>query len=306
MIERYNLPKNEQVLRRSPENWKDFLVKYLPGGESVDLQQSFTVSEDSDLGYRHFAQGQGRNVSFELLISNEASDLLQESGKVETKHRLKQAIHQIIEQPYGSRSIDPHHSRKKGKKGRSVNLLSAELERKLNLPLAIKGSAQFSPGHPGRENLINQFIYMRKLQKEWEQLPEYIRNILHICKVYAVIRHAVNDKRKTQDWLIMERVPNAQSAEDGGSIIEDRKEFGFVADQHPRLEEVINKEINDPFLKRKVRSPYTDNICYKWQTLKQALEKAKLHLSDLSGRNVLYTSAVPSERQYIIIDQGGR
>lgn len=309
MAEKYSLPRKEEIVRPLPEegeSWVAFLTQRLTGKKRLDLKRAFTVTQDPELGYRRFVQGEGGEVDFELLLSDEAAQILNSSGKVRTKKEVKDEIARINQDRFGPSSIDlgikqPGFERLKNR--RSVNAFGAELEKKLGIPIAIKGSEKL-----GKEDFRAQFIFIKQREKEWQNMPEYIKEILHICKVYAAIRYKISDKGKYpeyRDLLIMERVSNAKAVEDNylGPWLGSRA-FGFGVDIDPLLAEIIRMELGG-LLSR--FSHDTGRECYSWHTLQEALEHAGLQTSDIMGRNVLYSAeANPQKRHYVIIDQGGR
>lgn len=304
MQERYSLPRPERVTRHFPESWRDFLFQYWPGGSKLSLDGSFTVTEDNKLGYRRFVRGEEANVEFELLFANEASDLLIRSGKARTKKEIKSEITRVRRNPAGSTSIDPDKDRLR--EYRSINAASEELEERLGIPLAIKGFPSTSTS-TFREDLLAQFIFMRNLERQWQHLPDDVKKVIRICKVYGAMRYRMPGTRKYEEWLFMERVVNPQRVEDErmGTYPSGGRAYGFEIGEHPNLAAIVETYVND--FSGKSGMSYNNKICFEWPLLLKALRKAGLKLSDLAGYNLLYDQNLQRrDRNYVIIDQRDR
>lgn len=341
MKEEYYLSPKEDIIKspnKKPNKAPAWEKNFLPKGQPISPTKSFTVSENTELGYKRFVRIQnneetGGEFVSDILISEEAGDALRNSprGKVRTKEDIKKEIEGIMENPHGDSSIDLLHkntktvfARKVYENLRSVNKISSELERELGVPIAIKGSGALPWNDKGREDLVKQFIFMREKQKEWEKLPEYIKNIISIDDVYAVSRQEIPDEKKYEELLIMERVPDAKQVKDYAlkpkleegnfikkyiskikNIFDNKKILGFRIDDHPLLAHIIETELEDheSFIRL---SKKDSELCYEWSTLENVLKSKGLDLTDLAGRNLLYSEDDIKDRHYIAIDQRDR
>jgi hypothetical protein len=289
MVEGFNIPKEESLIRSVKMDeellqlWKSLKIYKI-----VPLSEKFTVSENKQEGYRHYTKGKGRYPEFELYITDEAAGLLKQAGKVTAKSRFKQELAAVGRDSYGHRSLDPQVESAEVRSKRSVNSLGMEFEALIGKPIAVKGTGDLSFFDTKREDLVEQFKMMRKLDLAQKELPAYIQDAINFAKVYAVIRHKVNDDKNYQEYLIMERVVDAQNLEKPG------EEGGIDPEEHPRLIDVINRGYDEKTL---------TSGRYPLFLLKGVLQKYGIETHDLEYRNVLFSKSQPKEsRRYTIID----
>src|SRR5258708_1754816 len=278
----YNIPEEERMERTSKENQEHLaLLALIPDYYRKDfpITKEFTVSRDEVLGYRRYVRGDGNGPSCEILLTDEARDILRKAKKVKIKKEIRAEIEHIQLNPRGTSSIDPMSIY------RSVNSFNQSLENKLGVPIAVKSSK--------RESLIKQFLYMKKLEKQWENLPDYIKNILRICKVYGVVRYRTQEGNYVE-FLIMERVLDSDFV-DSYITNSSGDDTGFDIEGHPLLSQIVEQELSNASdlkvelnTQQRIRSGDDFREFYRWKTLQQALSKEGLMAIDLAGRNLLY------------------
>ena len=293
MNERYELPKTERIKRHFPENL-GLLVQGLPDGNLIDLNKDFSVTENPELGYQRFVRSEGDKVGFELLISDEATKLLNRLGKVEVKQKIKSEITQITQDPFGPSSIN-FRGKKPGRANTSINAFNSELEDRLGIPVAIKIPG---PGEEMREDLLRQFRFMKQCAKEWQNLPNDVKKVLRVGNVYAAFRYPAAGQEVHKESLIMERIPNTKTIKTKRG---ERGVKGFSITDHPAIATIIEKYLKN-YSSYKFLSD-TKEECYDWFALVEALELLGLHLSDCNGNNFLYSENKEGQKVYTIIDQ---
>ncbi len=266
----------------------------------VEESGELAVTHSEDLKYLHYLKVEPGydNVPFEMYVSDEAKDIIRKIGWKRLRRALEEEFHNIDEDPQGEQSIDPGKDDEQARKQRTVNRLSEELEQSLGVPIAIKGTGEYASNNDNRESLTRQFVRMRTLEAAMPKAlsPEQ-QAIFKVCKVFAVINYKVGYPKGDQEWLIMERVPNAQQVKDvkygSGS---GESDIGFDPKEHPRLAHLFGE--------KSIRT---------WQGLKKKFYEHKLELTDFNksnffgytgtGRNILWNLNNNGEKVYTLIDQ---
>ena len=261
------------------------------------------VTQQPSLDYIHYLTGDGREIHFEMYLSTEARDLMKKLGWKKIRQLLEQEIARVHNDPFGQTSIDNTKDDPRSQKLRSVNSLGEEVEQLVGMPIATKGTGKgLEPegkvlvtkgGYSTRENLLEQYVDMRHFQiKSQLVFNDAQKAVLEFCPVYAAVRYPVDTPEKYQEWLIMKRVVNGQQVEDhvcrGPQYYNHGREFlGFDTREHPDLAEAFDVLYRD------------------WNSLFWRFNgnEMGLRVSDISGRNVLWTLKPDGRKFYTIIDQ---
>jgi hypothetical protein len=204
-------------------------------------------------------------------------------------------IQRVNNDPFGETSIDPHVSEPFARAQRSVNRLRDDIQNLVTLPIALKSSYQTANTVQHREDLLDQYLFMRRLQVQSQaRLSPEQREVIEFLPVYGAVR--IGD----QDLLVMKRVKDAKE-------IEDRRvpfrSYGWPGSGDPDSELAFSSLQHVEFLEALGHD--TSNMIgpVRWRTVTMRLsEMMGIPLHDLAGRNVLYTEA-EEHRKYFIIDQ---
>ena len=255
----------------------------------VEKAAKFTAVHDAELHYTHYIQGDSDRPEFELLLGDEARQLLTKLGWKKIKSLFTQELNRIELNPWGDTSIDPQE----GKITRSLNRLSAELEECLQKPIAIKGSGiegleKVTDLEGGflwdGEELMLQYRTMLKLDQEIRaNLTATEQAKFRICQMFGVIRYPISENR-VQEWLIMERI----------------SDFKHVHDLDPSQRPSILALAKFPELAALVNLPAEGALTWKDFSKRMALRG--IHFSDI-GRNVLVQEDSGGNKSYVVIDQ---
>lgn len=290
------IDKDEEPLHGPAEKREGIL-----GVETVvEDNGELAVTHNSQLKYFHYLKVEPGfdNVRFEMYIADEAKAITQKIGWKRLRDALEEELRTIEKNPQGEKSIDPDKNNDQAQQQRSVNRLGAEFEEVVGTPIAIKGTGKQSISSNNRENLARQFIRMRTLEAEMRQaLTKEQQEVFKACKVFALISYAADYPKGEQEWLIMERVPEAQWVKDvrygSGS---NEFDIGFDPEEHPGLAHLFGEA--------EVKT---------WQGLKQEFENRGIVLPDFNkrnifgftgtGRNVLWNSGQDDKKVYTLIDQ---
>jgi hypothetical protein len=228
----------------------------------------------------------------EVYLSDEVRDQIQKIGWGNLRHYFEYDLPEIAS---GRSSIDPHDYDDYSQKLRRVG--EAEiLSRRLNTPIAVKGTGKgLPPGHKDREDLFQQYQFMRRLQLDSQRLlPAQIKEHFRFCPVYGVMRYPNGGIEQYQEWLIMAKVGEGQ---ENGHWVRD------VEQGKPRAQGFSNPGFNpeaEPWL---VEAFGLNRTKPTWHDLKMKLVNMGLPVSDLAGRNVLWTKDRDGNKDYTIIDQ---
>lgn len=253
-------------------------------------------------------------------LSDEAAGLTRDGGWKKVRSLFEEDFEHVRKEPFGSRSLDPQLDDMDSRRLRTINQASAEIERELHLPIAIKGTG-LGPLQNWQEyeNLTEQYVFMRRLQHSSENLPANLKEILSVCKMYGVVRvpiEATETVGKLQprhhEWLIMERIENGQQMDThlvnimyihiGGPPDQpDPPEPFFEPEKHPDLLKALS---NSGLGMAEDKASYTPRDG-SYEALANALWSAGLRprLTDLAGRNILITKMPDGRNHYTLIDQ---
>lgn len=212
--------------------------------------------------------------------------------------RLKEAalveLERLRRDPFGETSIDPHVLESEFQGRRAVNSLQEDIQSLVRLPVAIKSTFGPEKGYFRREDLVDQFIFMRELQfRARECLLEQQRETIEFLPVYGVI------KTREQDFLIMKRI-------EGGTEIADCRvrflSYGWPGSGDPDYEPAFYAKDHQDLLEAMgLRNTAVEPI--RWRYITQHLgNQLGLRLHDLAGRNVLYYQE-EDRQKYVVIDQ---
>jgi hypothetical protein len=241
-----------------------------------EVMSEFRVSENLELGYSLVEKEENGESGFELLVSEEILPKIRKIGWKKVRGWFEEDIQAINEDFKNTKSVDAQNKTSR----RKVSLLSKRLEQVFGLPAVVKQN-----GKESNENLVEQFVYARALQKKWALLPKNLKQVLEICPVYMAVKIKVEAGNKY--FLVMKKVQNAKQIND--YPINLRQELTFNAQEHPTLAELFG-------IKKGL---------IRWSSVGYFFEERfGIKLVDLAGRNVLYDSKTPkTQRSYTIIDQ---
>jgi len=309
------IAEGERVLR-SPKGSREAVHDRfnLPTGAETflpDAEGGILVAHNDELKYTRYVALEGNErVKFEAYLSDEALDSLRGTGWKTVRSLFENDFSNIQKEPFGSQSIDHLKDNWTSQRLRTVNKASQEAEQLLGVPVAIKGTGS-GPFYDWQEHedLTRQYLFMRKLGLSSERLPEDLKEILSVCKVYGVLRMPVdvptgaNEKQPSyHEWLIMERLVDAEPMETelknhllvGGGT---ESEAYFDPEKHP--------ELVGAFSTYPVASGIKEG---SFAALASSLVSLGLQprLTDLAGRNMLMTKATDGKKHYTLIDQRPR
>lgn len=279
----YRIPREEKV-KISPAK-----PTTTPWGErSVCLNNQLLVTENPNLKYLHYVNGEGDKKNFEMYLSYEARELAHKLGWQKVRQLFEDNIGLITNDPFGERSIDPSRQEKEAQIRRSINPITDELEQILEVPIAIKGTGiRLQPGHPDREDLRSQYTLMRYLQlKSQHVLTPEQKAVLEFTPVYGVIKYPVDRPERFQEWLIMRRYDDAERVEDHKLFLPWLGQYlGFDREEHSRLAQAFSVNSGS------------------WNDLLWRFRGSGLEVSDISGRNLLCFKTDDEQQRYAVIDQ---
>ncbi len=255
---------------------------------------------------------------FEMYMTDEIRREVGEKGYGIVRKLLEEDMRSILLDPYGERSLDPDKNERTAQRLRTINAAISELEQLIGRPLCIKGTGRDTYlQDPDRENLIFQFDVMRELALRNPHITEQTQKELgfspiRFADVYAAIQYPIHkdpekwaDPHDVQQFLIMERVPNAKRVFEvgkryavatlgwGGNNSGVETVYGFDSTGHPRLAAFCHARSRDEFV-------MFDEVQRQLRIL--GISNA----SDVAARNVIYSDAPPNQRNYVIIDQRPR
>lgn len=260
-------------------------MEIAPFGSEVNIKNvpHLECSHYDILGEKH--------RKMEMYWSNEIRDKVKDIGFKRIRRYLDSDMGKISSQ---RSSIDPgqdEHSVKLRLVGEAVGL-----SKLLGMPIAIKRTGKgLAPGNKDRENLVEQYLFMRQLEIDSKKLlPSEVQKHFKFCPVYGVIRHPSGTDEQYYEWLIMEHIKNTDyraqwvfDIEQGKSRMLGFNKAGFDAKEHPWLVESFGLSKQKP----------------TWHSLQMKLYNMGLKVSDLAGRNVLWTQDFMGQKSYTVIDQ---
>jgi hypothetical protein len=196
-----------------------------------------------------------------------------------------QEIQSVRRNPFGVRSLDPYDERA----FRSVNHIDPKTQTLLNEAIAIKGKGNDPTKF--QEDLVRQYEYMRLYERLAQRnLSAEQLSIIRFAKMYGVVR--INN----DEFLFMEHVVDGKQMGD--------KFNGFPVRLYPELLRAF-PELRDNIVRNTV----------EWDYLADAIKNALGFSSDYDGlyegpaditdENILWRDR-RGQKEYIIIDQGGR
>lgn len=257
----------------------------------IEQVGNVSVERNNELGYTRY------NISkpdgpIDVYISDELRNFGLPFRKL--KELAVAELDRVRNDPFGETSIDPHVSEDSFRAQRAVNRLEDKLQALIGKPLAIKSSVSSQGNFYKREDLLDQYLFMRQLQlRAQERLTNRQKATLEFLPVYGAIRVG------NQEFLIMKYIEGANEIEDhtlrflshgwmgsGDPYFEP----GFSASEHRDLLEALGND-------------YVGHGCVRWRHISFALsEILGISINDLAGRNVLYYQDGKSNK-YVIIDQ---
>lgn len=250
------------------------------------------VNRNENLRYSHYTVSDSITNLVEVYITDE----LRMAGLPfrELKRLAAIELKRIKDDPFGETSIDPHVSDADARAQRAVNRLRESIQEAVTFPIAVKSSVESERDtYYGKEDLIDQFLFMRELQfVSQERLSDEQKALLEFLPVYGAV------KSNVREFLIMKRIVGATEIHDvvvpfqtygwAGSGDPD-SELALVTSEHEDLIEAIGFKLPPKLLR------------YRYITM-AFNEVLGVYLHDLAGRNVLYYSE-NGNRKYAVIDQ---
>lgn len=250
---------------------------------------SVAIERNNDLECSRYVID-GRDLPIEIYISDELRNAglsfkkLKEFGIAELKR--------IRDEPFGETNIDPHVSENFAREQRAINRIRDDIQSLIGDPIAIKSSTPEGNRINMGGDLIDQYLFMRKLQiVSGETLTAEQKRVIEFLPVYGVVRVG------NVGFLIMKLIKRGQEIKDepvpvtpiGWGYGYPEFEPAFSAPEHKELIDVL-------------RLNYFDGLM-KWSYVCSALGRALgIRLHDLAGRNVL-CSRNGASKKYTIIDQ---
>jgi hypothetical protein len=241
---------------------------------------------------------------FSLTLTQEAHQIVRSAGWLTTRKAIEAALTDALTNPHGELSIDQYKDTDAGRTARTVHRLPAAIEERLGLPVAVKGTGldvvrSIQMGLGSRANLTDQFHFMHRLYAAQQKYhPGGIGGVLSVNRPLGLIKHSSNRPgQHTQEWLLMDRVVDAQPVEEMGICMTSGDiELAFDAHKYPDL-----AAIADPYgifrdddilfedLATKVGEQLAPDI-FSWE------------LGDVVGHNILAQQRPDGRNTYILID----
>lgn len=266
-----------------------------------DTAGGMLAAHNEQLKYvRYIAFDTTGKTSFEMHLSDEALQMTRASGWDEVRTLLEQDMEKMRRKPFGRwRSLDPKRKDPNFRRLRAINRASRRIEKILQTPVAIKSPGVGPLTKLEHENLTEQYLLMRKLSISAEKLPDDVKEILAVCKMYGVIRISVERNLATEgirppyyEWLIMERVENGkQMDEDDVGVFSVTKNENLINTLKPYAREKFPIKI------------LPEGFRYFYLEFQSILKDLGLEVTDLAGRNILVTKLPDGRLHYTVIDQ---
>lgn len=259
--------------------------------ESVKTREFTRVvyERNATLQYSHYTvKG---DIPVEVYISNEMRGL---GLSFRNLKRLARAeLSRVDSDPFGDTSIDPHLTEDFAQEQRAVNRLVDSVQELVGQPIAIK-SAVAKPGSYLREDLIDQYLFMRELQlRSQERLTEEQRTKIGFLPVYGAVR--VGEK----DFLFMKYIQGASEIQDQEIAYPN---YGWMGSGDPDTEMAFSRAKHKDLLKvMDFEGPFKGSIRWRHVTRELGI-MIGMRLHDLVGRNVLFYQE-EGVRKYVVIDQ---